>query len=416
MRAGLWFIPGLFALGALLAAKVSIAADRALKPEGPRIGFVGDARNAEAFLSTLAGELLTFMALVFFITIVAMQLATSQLSPQLLSSFLRDRVTQVALGVYVATYVYCLVVLAGIEPAGGGRPEFVPSLSVGIALLLALACVGTFVLFVHHMTQSLRVINIIDRTADEGFAEIDHFHPPEPSPATTWEPPGEPDGVVFHEGRAGALAALEVDQLVAVARRHGCVLRIVPGIGDYVGPTYPLADVHGARPEAVADEVRRSFVLLPERNIEQDPAWAIRRLVDVAQRSLSPSVNDPSTAVQAMDRIEALLRVLVQRPLDQGVHVDEDGGVRLVVERPTWDGYVELAFTEIRRTGWDSLQVTRRLLAMCNRLLTVAPPERRAALKAESALIEEALVGWPADRDRDTARRADPGGMGVYRR
>ncbi|OWY61899.1 hypothetical protein B7486_61315, partial [cyanobacterium TDX16] len=340
--------------------------DRAIHDTGgPPIGWVGDARNAEAFLATLAGALLVSTTLMFFITVVAMQLATNQASPRLMTRVLRDGATQVCLGLFVGTFTYCMLAVAAIEPARGGTAEYVPRLTVTVGVGLGVVCVAAFVWFVSHMVQNLRIVTIIDRIAEEGFREVERGdRRVQERPLDDAElPSGEPVLVLHHDRRPGVLTGFDADRLVGLSSAAGCTFRLVPAVGEYVGPGYPLVEVFGSADRLAPDQVTAALDFRPERSIHQDPSWAIRQLVDIAQRALSPSVNDPTTAVQALDRVESLLHQLVARPDDRGLYVDATGEVRLVVPSATWDGYVELAFTEVRRHGWDSLQIIRRLRA-----------------------------------------------------
>ena len=150
--------------------------------------------------------------------------------------------------------------------------------------------------------------------------------------------------------------------------------------------------------------------------MRQDPGFALRQLVDISERALSPAINDPTTAVQSIDRVEELLRLIVSRPLHDGVHVDADDQVRLVHLAPTWEGYVRLAFTEIRHYGHASFQIQRRLRAMAERLLDLAPPDRKPPLQLQLRLLDLEMETLFAEHDQEYARTADPAGMGVYDR
>jgi uncharacterized membrane protein len=420
LRAGLWFIPSCFLLGSIVLSRVTLQLDDHVDVEVLPIRFVGDVDTANAVLSTISTELMTFTGLIFTVTIVALQLASSQFSPRVLTTFLRDRSTQVCLGIFVATFTYSLLVLADVRIAAN-ETALVPTFSMTVALALALTSIGAFIYYAHSISQHLRVARLVATVAKSGADEILSGHDaPDLVLHGPWSPPGPPDAVVSHERASGVLASLDMEDLVGEAQAVGCTLRLVPGIGDYVGTGYPLFEVYageGGRPELVDhDRVEHHVAFRPERTMRQDPGFALRQLVDISERALSPAINDPTTAVQSIDRIEELMRLIVARPLHDGVHVDVDDVVRLVHLAPTWEGYVRLAFTEIRHYGHQSFQIQRRLRAMAERLLTLAPADRMPPLQLQLRLLDLEIETLFAEHDQEYARTADPAGMGVYDR
>jgi uncharacterized membrane protein len=420
LRTGLWFIPTLFLVGAIVLSRITLAIDRNADLSDFPVRFIGDIDTATAVLATISAELMTFTGLIFTVTVVALQLASSQFSPRVLSTFLRDRGTQVCLGIFVATFTYALLVLADVRTHPDEGP-LIPTLSMSVAIGLALASIGAFIFYAHSISQHLRVARLVETVAKAGAEEILSTHDTHDTVRHgPWAAPGPPDAVILHEHRSGVLASLDMDDLVVEARKADCVLRLVPGIGDYVGTGYPLFEVYayeGGRPDAVSHRhVEHHAAFRAERTMRQDTGFALRQLVDIAERALSPAINDPTTAVQAIDRVEELLRLIVTRPLHDGVHVDQDDVVRFVHLAPTWEGYVQLAFTEIRHYGNSSFQVQRRLRSMAERLLALAPLERQAVLQLQLTLLDFEIDSLFAVHDRAAARASDPAGMGVYDR
>jgi uncharacterized membrane protein len=219
---------------------------------------------------------------------------------------------------------------------------------------------------------------------DETRKETDRLFP-------VGERPKENPSVVLAPGH-GVVVKLHHKALVAIAERAGCVLELVPAMGDFVPLGAPLFRVRGSLPEAYRDAVGLSVILGRERSHEFEPAYGIRKLVDVAQRSIySGPFQDPTTSVQAINPIHDVLRRLADRDFPTGVHRDDDGNPRLIERVMSWDGYVRLAFDEIRMVGAGSPQVARRLRAALEDLKTVARPERRAALDRQIALLESAV-------------------------
>ncbi|CAN5635841.1 DUF2254 domain-containing protein [soil metagenome] len=412
---GLWFVPAIFVLASILLAFVTVAVDESL--EGgtlPSITFDAGADSARSFLTTIASSMITFTGLVFSITIVVLQLASGQFSPRVLRTFLRDRQSQYSLGVFVATFTYALMVLREVGgPGEPGQANLVPSLSISIAFLLVLLSVGFFVSYIHHMAQAIRVSSIIASVGRETREVIEDIydHDVVAPPALDQHPSGEPDGVVLCPG-FGVLAALDRDGLVEQARKADCVLRNLRSIGDFIPEGAPLFEVYGNFDDLDHGEVIERVDLARERSMRQDPGFGFRQLVDIAEKALSPAINDPTTAVQVLDQIHDLLRRIVRRPFPTGERFDSEGRLRTLYPVATWEGYVHLTMDEIRHFGARSIQVVRRMRALLEDLLDIAPVERRAALEEQLALLDAAAArAYPDALDLDAARRADHQGI-----
>ncbi len=253
--------------------------------------------------------------------------------------------------------------------------------------------------------------------AAEGLAVIETVYPDPFDPAeehAVWSP--APDGeatVVEHAGRSGAVLAFALPDLVAVAGRADVVIELVPQVGDFLAWGDPLFRVRsGGRPVEAA-RLRACVAVGAERTTEQDPRYAFRILVDIANKALSPAINDPTTAVQALDQIHRLLLHVGRRRLDEGVARDAGGRLRLCYGTPDWVDFVSLGVTEIRHFGAASIQVARRLRAMLDHLLHVLPDARRPALLRELALLQRAVERhFPDEDDRASARVGDFQGVG----
>jgi uncharacterized membrane protein len=418
IRTGFWFIPLLAVLAAWLVSILMHRLDVALG--GDRPGFLaydGDSTQAALVLSTIAGSTLTFTGIVFSITAVALQLGSSQFSPRALRNFLRDRGTQWALGVLVATFTFSLLTLRYIDPTPEEGKVATPGLSVTLGLALVIASLVGFVFFVNHLAQSIRVVSIIERVAAETREAVREMMPlaePVPLPDVPDRPP---DQVVTWERGPAAILGYDEDDLVEIARASGAVLRFVRRVGDYVPSHAPVVEVwRTGSDHAPVDPVSvlRSVGGGIERTMEQDPMFGFRQLVDIAEKALSPAINDPTTAVQSIDRMHDLLRRIATRPEPTGAYHDADGTVRLIVPVPTWRDVVELACNEIRHYGASSMQVVRRLRAMFDDLLTVATAERAAVLHEQIELLDRAVErAYDDPHDRAAARRADHQGLGA---
>ncbi len=415
LRSSLWFIPALCELAVVVLAVVTIEVDRQAGPQGHVVfAFSGGPQSAQIILSTIAASMITFTGLVFSIIIVVLQLASGQFSPRVLRTFLRDRTSQFALGVFVATFTYALVVLRSIRLLTLTSAPFVPGLSISVAFALVLFSLGVFVNYIHHIAQSIRVVSIIESVANETRRLIDELYPRNVDPSRTLELPhgiGQPR--MIGAPRAGVVLDMDKMELVHVASENDAVLELIPAVGDFVPKGAPLIHVWDGDQLLPDEEATALIDLGIERTMQQDVAFGLRQIVDIAERALSPAVNDPTTAVQAVDRIHDLLRQLVARPFPPGSLGDRDGHVRLTFPTATWEGYVELGVQEIRQYGSGSLQVARRLRAMLEDLLTVAPEPRKVALRAQLDELDAAVRrGFRDPADQALAREGDEQGIG----
>src|SRR3954470_23157438 len=290
-----------------------------------------------------------------------------------------------------------IVALIGIDDQKGQ----VPGLTVLITYGLAVASLAMLVVYVSHAGGRLRATGLIDLVGDQLHVEIAKRFP------AVGAPPVPPDAV--RSASAGVVAKIETDGLVAAAAREGCVLELCARMGDFVPRDAPLLRVHGAEPARLADTAKL-VVLHDERTHDLDPAFGLRKLVDIAVRSAS---EDPTTTIEALHRIHDSLRQLAWRPFPSGRHTDAAGELRLIVPVRDWEDFVRLAFEEIRLAGAAQPQIARGLRAVLEDLKTVAPDERQAALDEQRELLD-AAVRRAYDEESVTrhARVADMQGLG----
>jgi uncharacterized membrane protein len=404
LRTSLWTIPGAAAISAALAAKVLALVDRRIAQDSRAwYLFGGQPESARELLSTIASSLLTFTGVVFSVTILVLQLASSQFSPRILRTFLEDRFTRGAMGIFIGSFVYALALLPEVRdssPGADGFEGFVPALSVFLAFLLALLSVLVFVRYIHHMAHSIRVVQILGRVGHETRRSIVRLYPEEVGEEIEFEPPIRPSSasqVITHQGRGGVIAAVDEDRLLAAVAQQDACAELLHEPGTFVPEGAPLWRVWNAHDaQRLADELRACTIIADERTPEQDPAFGLRLIVDVAERALSPGTNDPTTAVQALDQLHDLLRALVRRRFPSPARGDDRGELRLILPRPAWDAYVRLAFDEIRFYGRESIQVVRRIRAAVDDLLTIAPPSRRPVLEEQLRLLDAERRSTPA--------------------
>ena len=384
LRLSLWFVPTLCVFGALGLALLSAELDESWNaPDFLTLDI--DVDSARSFLSALSSSMITLTALVFSITIVVLQLASNQFSPRVLRTFLRDRNSQFSLGIFVATFTYSMLILREVRGPGGDAPGYVPSVSITIAFALVFLSLAAFVAYIHHVATSIRVSSIVDAIGDETRSLLERIYEHDFTQDVLPLPEGEPDRTIAAP-KEGIVTVVDRDGLVDQAVASDCVFKVRAHVGDFVPYGAPLVDVwgSGADERAVLDRIG----LHGDRTMQQDPAFGFRQLVDIAERSLSPAVNDPTTAVEVLNQLHDLLRRLAARPFPVGQRLDDSGRLRVVYPVVTWDAFVHLSVDEIRIYGATSLQVMRRLRSMLGDLLTVAPPERRKVLEDELAEIE----------------------------
>lgn len=382
-----WAVPALWCVGAVGLGLALPQVDQGTASWMPLL-FAGGVDGARSLLSSVAGAMISVTGLVFSITIVALQLASSQFSPRLLTSFLHSRVTQHTLGVFTATFVYALTVLRSVAgPTSDDGTVEVPQLAVSAAYLLVLGAVAMFLAFIHHITQSMSVGTVLRRAGAATRRLV-------PAPDAPERPPGRTiDTDLHHPGgqhvvttsRPGHLDRVDVGPLVGWAAREGVRVEVSHPLGRFLPEGAPLAVVHGV-PAGVEEHdavVRRHLHLTDDRSTQQDLSFGFRQLVDVGERALSPGVNDPTTAAQVVDQLHDVLRRLVALPDPSGEAVDDDGIVSVALPPHRVAGLLDLAVDELAHWGRDSLQLPRRLEDMLVDLAAAARPEHRTTVEAK---------------------------------
>jgi uncharacterized membrane protein len=410
IRSSLWLIPVLCVLAGVAIASATLALDRSWGYEALPQPFVGTPTAASAVLSTVAAAMVSLTALVLTITMVVVQLAMGQFSPRIVQRILRDRPSQFAIGLFVATFVHALLTLRAVTDKGDGTGR-VPGIALYAAFVLVFASIVALVIYVQHIGQALRVSALIELVGKETRKVIDDSYTDKGEPV---HDAGEDDRVV-RATRSGVVTRIDVGEVVAAARKAGCQLELAPLIGEFVPADAPLFRVRGDARALDESALRDALMIQLEPTLDGDVSYGIRLLVDIAVRSLSESpFQDPTTAVQALDRLHDILRQLARRPFPDGIHRDEDGVVRLTVPSMSWEAYVSLATEEIRLAGAGSPQVTRKLKASLLEIREVAPPERRPVIDHQLKLLESSTrVAIDDEWDIDFALTPDAKGIGA---
>ena len=369
---------------------------------------------AQTIFGALAGGMITFTGIVFSAVFVAAQIQTSSYSPRLAARIRRDPVVIAGLAFPTACASYALVALAAIGRQTNRSGDFVPAITVLFGLVLAGVTLGAFVALVQRAFESTQIGGILRTLMRRAYRVIDDVHPrAAPSEEAVAPPADARPREITHAGAPAVIAAIDRAALLRVAEQTGGFVDVVPVVGEYLASGRVVLRISGAREDAEPRLVRRVFVLARQRTVDQDPAFALRMLVDIAIRALSPAVNDPTTAVQVLDRVETLLVELAGRHPGPSIVVDHDGRARARVTAPRWSAYVELGLMEIRRYGADSPQVARRLTALYDRLGDVAGDGERVRVDLERRLLAEAVgAAFPDAEERRIVERADRLGLG----
>ncbi len=387
----LWFIPTCFTIGAIVLANLSIWLDDQIDaPVAVRWLLVSDPSTAASLAGTIAAATLAFVAVVFATTLVAIQLAASQYSPRAVRIFIRARATRVTLGLFLATFVFALVMNLSNRADVASARQFAPVASVACLLALMLATVLGFVFYLHAVVRLMRVQYLLETVAEETRISIDRNFPPASGYVDAEEPARDPAPVLLtYGGPAGVVSANDLGKLAEVARQASCWIELRVGVGEYLATGTPIALVHGGG--VGVEEIMGCFLVGGERTFLQDPGFGFRQIVDIAIRALSPAVNDPTTGVQSIDRLNDLLAIVGIRPQPTGWRVDEQGTARILRKIRPFPELIELSVVEIIRYGADSPQVVRRLRALFDELEATCP-DRIEAIGRQRELLDAAVA------------------------
>jgi uncharacterized membrane protein len=409
LDSSLWIVPVLGVGLALVLAPMLRRLDAATG--WTLFGFGPD--GARAVLGGLVASVFTFVVFVFSILLVAVQIASASLTPRVIATFLSHRPVRACVGLMAFTFVYGLAVLGRTEDA-------VPQLPVAVVVASSISSIVAFLYLIDHLGRRLRPVSVLAEMGRRGADVLATIYPDplaasavvqtEPAPLSDDAPPR-----VVTSPTGGVVLAFDIAGLAEVARAADGVIELVPQVGDFVAQGDPLFRIHGGRAALDERQLHQRIALGAERTIEQDPAFPFRIIVDIAAKALSPAINDPTTAVLALDQLHHLLRNAGIRNLDTGRTCDGAGRPRLVYNTPDWEAFVDLALTEIRHYGAGSIQVARRLRALLLDLIGTLPAERHPPLRAELGRLQRSLkTAFSDPEDRIRAERGDSQGLGGH--
>lgn len=404
----MWIFPSLSMPVALISVRLLYGLDEVW---GLRSSV--DPEAMRTLLGTLAGAMFTFVVFVGSALLIAVQLASAQLTPRIIAFVFRDPVTKACLASFVFIFTLSLAVLIRIKAA-------VPLLSAYAPTYGFMVCLVVFLFLVDHVGKALRPSGALRAVGSRGRRVIEDVYsrrfvtsPDGESPArTTSVVPDGPCRTIINP-RDGAVLAFDIQGLRSLAEQADCVIELVPQVGDYIAVGEPLFRIFGGNREWTADVLCQLVAVGQERTLQQDPTFAFRIMVDIASKALSPAINDPTTAVLAIDQIHHLLRSVGTRCLDDERVRDASGRLRLIYRTPDWQDFVHLAVTEIRHFGSESIQVARRLRAMLENLIRCLPAERSPLLQRELDLLSRSAErSFPEPEDRALADVSDLQGVG----
>ena len=414
LRFSTWVIPLSYAVIAVAAGMVF---PRLETPIFHGLGSTVTVSAAMAIYSSVASGMLALTAVVFSLAFVMIQFSATAYSPRLVLWISRDPFMWHAVGVFTATFLYAIAALAWVDRSNSGR---VPLISSWVVIGLLLASVAMFVGLIERIGL-LQINRMLTFTGDQGRKVIEGtYREPDSSAATVSSPDDfhqlSVTQTLIHRARPEVIQALNTAALVELAQKSGGVIEMLTAVGDTVVDLTPLLRVFGARQPIDEGALKSAIEMGDERTFDQDPKYAIRLLVDIAIKALSPAINDPTTAVQALDQIEDLLLRLGRRRLEIGEYRDKDGHLRLIAPYPTWEDFLRLGFDETRFYGAQSVQVMRRMKAVINDLSSRLPEHRRAALRHWDERLQATVSRSFEDvEEKQEASVEDRQGLGVPR-
>ncbi|MBA2314295.1 MAG: DUF2254 domain-containing protein [Chloroflexi bacterium] len=368
LRESFWFVPGLMVVGSIALAVILLTADASLVGQLPEWMYAGGAGGARALLATIAGSMVTVAALGFSITIIALVLASTQFGPRLLTLFMRDVTSQWTLGMFAGTFAYCILVLRSIRDPGESGPPFIPELSITVAIALTLLSVGALILFFHHVAVSIQAPKVVSVVARDLDRAIERLYPaalgiggPPPPPEAI--PSSDRDAVITASAD-GYVQVVDDAVLLDLATGHDLTVRLVirPGLFVVRGNPVLIARPADRVDRLVEDRLRATLIVGDVRTAEDDIEFSVRQLVEVALRALSPAINDPFTAMAAIDWLGAALARLAVAELPSRYRYDDGGTLRVIADISTFGGIVHTIFSRIRHYGATSPVVLNRLL------------------------------------------------------
>ena len=415
IRDSLWFVPFVAIVGYWLFSRLTQGVDGWLT----RLGYIDEMTDfygvsmtgARALLETVVTLNISFLVFTFGSLLVAIQVAGGQYTPRIIATtLLRDNAIRVTVGYFVFTMLFSVRALIKMGDAE------VPQFNVFVGGVLGLLSMAVFLYLIDYAARLLRPVAIVHRLGGSGLEVIRSVYPSTeslPRPEAASQRLVAPQRTLCHAGTSGIVLAVDIAGLVERARRADGIIEFVPQVGDFLAVDEPLFRLYGGATAIDDRQLRGAVALGSERTMDQDPTFAFRILVDIAIKALSSAINDPTTAVLALDQLHRLLRLVGLRRISGEDVFDADGALRLVYRTPNWQDFVHITCTEIRHCGAGSVQVVRRLRSLLENLLETLPPRRHAELRQQLGLLDRTIADHYAfPEDLALARIGDSQGLG----
>ena len=414
LRHSFWALPGFITLAALVLAPVSLALDASGIASGlvERVQVLDvRAEGARLILSTIAGSMMTVASLVFSMTLVALTLAAGNIGARLLDRYMGNRVNQVALGLFLATFVFSLLVLASVE---AGDDPTVPQLSTAFSMLLAVTSFGWLIYFIHDLAASIQKDNVVAAVAADVKIEIRRLGTralaeESEDEATAPDLQGRDPDLEIPAYRSGYLTTLDAKGLVEAAHDSDVLLKVLLRPGHFAIEDTAVAQVYGKvdEPDSLIDRIQGLMVLGPRRTPAQDVEFSLNLLVEIAARALSPGINDYFTALACSDHVTAALADVLRDGVPKGVHTDDDGEVRVLLVVPDFEDFADAALDPLRQCARDNLPVCIRLLENLRMLAKCATDRsaQRVILRHGKLIAGTALASAQADKDEQDVKQ-----------
>jgi uncharacterized membrane protein len=444
-KSSLWIVPFV----AILLAQIFIRVTYALDTWTSWPWWERGMHAAETVLQTIITLNLSFMVFTFGSLLVAIQVASGQMTPRIIATtLLRNNVVRYSVGLFVFTLMFSVSTLARTE-------KVVLQLPLFVAALFGIFSIAVFLYLIDYASRLLRPVSVVVHIGKMGLAVIDSMYPQETreqtapaasdhmhghlsivgrlgakalsviksayhqparsieAPATSDHGLGLPERTFFHRDKGEIILAVDLDALVDEAEAADGVIEFVPHVGDFIGVGEPLFLLYGGAAAIDDRKLQASVAFGPERTMEQDPTFSFRILVDIGLKALSPAINDPTTAVLVIDQLQRLLRMAGLRHLHDDTLRDDAGRPRLIFRTPNWEDFVHLTFTELRHCGAGHIQIARRLRAVIENLIYTLPEHRHQALWNELDLLNRMIEQhYTLPEDKALASIPDNQGLG----
>ncbi len=403
-------MPSMIVIASIALAAILIEADSAESDrwmaQWPRL-FGAGAEGARGMMSTIAGSMMTVVGVTFSMVLMVLATASSQYTSRILRNFIRSRVTQVVLGIFAGIFTYCLIVLRTIRSGDDGA--FVPNLAVSFGFVLALGGVVALIFFIHHIASSIQASSILAAVAEETIAAVDRLFPNELGQSASDDdeqpicPPSERTWQTVLASESGYFQHVNSKAIIALARNRKTIVWMDHGIGEFVVQNTTLASLAQEEPadEATIDELQATFNISCHRTLDQDAAFGIRQIVDIALKALSPGINDTTTAVMCIDYLTAIMARIAQRQIPSSRRYEE-GELRVIAKGPSFESLLSESFDQIRSSAKGDVAIMSRVLGALETIanLTTCPNRRRAIGEQVQWIAELAERSLDSSHDR----------------